>query len=191
MALAERLTRLGTETAFTVSLAAAEWGAKGNRIYPFHLGDLDLATPSNVVAAMDRAIADGKTGYCPAAGIAPLREALAEDIGMRRGLHYTPNQVVVQPGGKPVITKFIQTVMDPGQEVLYPNPGYPIYVSQIEFFGGVAKAYRYLPTASGFRIDLDQVRSLITPATCAIIYNDLQNPIGAESTDAEREAIAQ
>ncbi|MCU1367794.1 MAG: aspartate aminotransferase [Ilumatobacteraceae bacterium] len=191
MALAERLTRLGTETAFTVSLAAAEWGAKGNRIYPFHLGDLDLATPSNVVAAMDRAIADGKTGYCPAAGIAPLREALAEDIGTRRGLHYAPNQVVVQPGGKPVITKFIQSVMNPGQEVLYPNPGYPIYESQIEYFGGVAKAYRYLPTATGFSIDLDQVRSLITPATCAIIYNDLQNPIGAESTDAEREAIAQ
>ena len=191
MALAERLQHLGTETAFSVSLAAAEWGAKGNRIYPFHLGDLDLATPSNVVAAMDRAIADGKTGYCPAAGIAPLREALAEDVGVRRGLEYAPSQVVVQPGGKPVITKFIQAVMNPGEEVLYPNPGYPIYESQIEYFGGVAKAYRYLPTATGFAIDLDQVRSLITPRTKALIYNDLQNPIGAESTDAEREAIAQ
>ena len=191
MALAERLQHLGTETAFSVSLAAAEWGAKGNRIYPFHLGDLDLATPSNVVAAMDRAIADGKTGYCPAAGIAPLREALAEDVGMRRGLEYAPSQVVVQPGGKPVITKFIQAVMNPGDEVLYPNPGYPIYESQIEYFGGVAKAYRYLPTATGFAIDLDQVRALITPRTKALIYNDLQNPIGAESTDAEREAIAQ
>ena len=191
MALAERLQHLGTETAFSVSLAAAEWGAKGNRIYPFHLGDLDLATPSNVVAAMDRAIADGKTGYCPAAGIAPLREALAEDVGMRRGLEYAPSQVVVQPGGKPVITKFIQAVMNPGDEVLYPNPGYPIYESQIEYFGGVANAYRYLPTATGFAIDLDQVRALITPRTKALIYNDLQNPIGAESTDAEREAIAQ
>ncbi|MCU1396521.1 MAG: aspartate aminotransferase [Ilumatobacteraceae bacterium] len=191
MALAERLQRLGTETAFSVSLAAAEWGAKGNRIFPFHLGDLNLATPSNVVAAMDRAIADGKTGYCPAAGIPQLREALADDIGMRRGLTYAPNQVVVQPGGKPVITKFIQAVMNPGQEVLYPNPGYPIYESQIEYFGGVAKSYRYLPSATGFSIDLDQIRSLITPNTCAIIYNDLQNPIGAESTDAEREAIAQ
>jgi aspartate/methionine/tyrosine aminotransferase len=190
MALAERLQRLGTETAFSVSLAAAEWGAKGNRIFPFHLGDLNLATPSNVVAAMDRAIADGKTGYCPAAGIAPLREALAEDIGMRRGLQYTPGQVVVQPGGKPVISKFIQAVMNPGEEVLYPNPGYPIYESQIEYFGGVAKSYRYLPSPTGFSIDLDQVRSLITPKTRAIIYNDLQNPIGAESTDAEREAIA-
>ncbi len=191
MALAERLSRLGTETAFSVSLAAAEWGAKGNRIFPFHLGDLNLATPSNIVAAMDRAIADGKTGYCPAAGIPQLREALAEDIGGRRGLHYSPGQVAVQPGGKPVITKFIQAVMNPGDEVLYPNPGYPIYESQIEYFGGVAKAYRYLPSRTGFEIDLDQIRSSITPATKAIIYNDLQNPIGAESTDAEREAIAE
>ena len=143
------------------------------------------------IAPLDRAIADGKTGYCPAAGIPQLREALADDIGMRRGLHYAPNQVVVQPGGKPVITKFIQSVMNPGQEVLYPNPGYPIYESQIEYFGGVAKAYRYVPSPTGFNIDVDQIRSLITPQTCAIIYNDLQNPIGSESTDSEREAIAQ
>ncbi len=190
LALAERLDRLGTETAFSVSLAAAEWASRGNRVYPFHLGDLNLATPANVVAAMDRAIADGKTGYCQAAGIPLLREALADDVGARRGLQYSPVNVVVQPGGKPVITKFIQSVMNPGEEVLYPNPGYPIYESQIEYFGGVAQAYRYLPDATGFRIDLDQVRSLIGPNTRAIIYNDLQNPIGAESSDAEREAIA-
>jgi aspartate/methionine/tyrosine aminotransferase len=191
MALAERLSRLGTETAFAVSLAAAEWGAKGNTIYPFHLGDLNVPTPRNVVEAMDKAIADGKTGYCPAAGIAPLREALAEDTGARRGLRYEPSQVVVQPGGKPVITKFIQAVMNPGDEVLYPNPGYPIYESQIEYFGGVARPYRYLPTGTGFAIDIDQVRSMIGPRTRAIIYNDLQNPIGAESSPAEREAIAE
>jgi aspartate/methionine/tyrosine aminotransferase len=191
MALAERLSRLGTETAFAVSLAAAEWGAKGNTIYPFHLGDLNVPTPRNVVEAMDKAIADGKTGYCPAAGIAPLREALAEDTGARRGLRYEPSQVVVQPGGKPVITKFIQAVMNPGDEVLYPNPGYPIYESQIEYFGGVARAYRYLPTGTGFAIDIDQVRSMIGPRTRAIIYNDLQNPIGAESSPAAREAIAE
>jgi aspartate/methionine/tyrosine aminotransferase len=185
------LSRLGTETAFAVSLAAAEWGAKGNTIYPFHLGDLNVPTPRNVVEAMDKAIADGKTGYCPAAGIAPLREALAEDTGARRGLRYEPSQVVVQPGGKPVITKFIQAVMNPGDEVLYPNPGYPIYESQIEYFGGVARAYRYLPTGTGFAIDIDQVRSMIGPRTRAIIYNDLQNPIGAESSPAEREAIAE
>ena len=191
LALADRLDRLGTETAFSVSLAAAEWASRGNRVFPFHLGDLNLATPANVVAAMDRAIADGKTGYCQAAGIPQLREALADDVGARRGLRYEPANVVVQPGGKPVITKFIQAVMNPGEEVLYPNPGYPIYESQIEYFGGIAKAYRYLPDTTGFRIDLDQVRALIGPNTRAIIYNDLQNPIGAESSDAEREAIAQ
>ena len=191
MALATRLDNLGTETAFAVSLAAADWAAKGNTVYPFHLGDLNLPTPENVVAAMNRAIADGKTGYCAAAGIAPLREALADDVGARRGLVFEPGNVVVQPGGKPVITKFIQTVMNPGEEVLYPNPGYPIYESQIEYFGGVAKAYAYIPTSTGFAIDLDQVRSSITPKTRAIIYNDLQNPLGCESTDAEREAIAE
>ena len=191
MALAQRLERLGTETAFAVSLAAAEWAAKGNRVFPFHLGDINLPTPGNVVEGMDRAIANGKTGYCPAAGIPELRAALAEDVGERRGLYYDPSNVVVQPGGKPVIGKFIQSVMNPGDEVLYPNPGYPIYESQIEYYGGIAKAYRYLPTSKGFAIDLDQVRNLITPRTTAIIYNDLQNPISAESTDDERAQIAE
>ena len=190
MALATRLDKLGTETAFAVSLAAAEWGAQGNRIFPFHLGDLNLPTPGNIVEAMNKAIADGKTGYCPAAGIPQLREALANDIGSNRGLNFTAENVVVQPGGKPVITKFIQTVMNAGDEVLYPNPGYPIYESQIDYFGGVAKPYRYFPTENGFSIDLEQIESLITPKTKAIIYNDLQNPNGAESTDAEREALA-
>ena len=122
MALATRLSNLGTETAFAVSLAAADWASKGNRVYPFHLGDINLPTPANMVEAMNRAIAEGKTGYCPAAGIMPLREALAADTGSRRGLTYAPTQVVVQPGGKPVIGKFVQTVMNPGEGVLYPNP---------------------------------------------------------------------
>jgi aspartate/methionine/tyrosine aminotransferase len=190
MALAQRLERLGTETAFAVSAAAATWGAQGHRIYPFHLGDIDLATPPNIVDAMNKAIADGKTGYAPGAGIPSLREALAADLGARRGMSLSPSQIVVVPGGKPVIGKWVMTVMNPGDEVLYPNPGYPIYESQIDFHGGVAKAYRYIPTPTGFGIDLDQVRSLITDKTIAIIYNDLQNPISAESSQAEREAIA-
>jgi aspartate/methionine/tyrosine aminotransferase len=190
MALAQRLERLGTETAFAVSAAAATWGAQGHRIYPFHLGDIDLATPPNIVDAMNKAIADGKTGYAPGAGIPSLREALAADLGARRGMSLSPSQIVVVPGGKPVIGKWVMTVMNPGDEVLYPNPGYPIYESQIDFHGGVAKAYRYIPTPTGFGIDLDQVRSLITDKTIAIIYNDLQNPISAESSQAERKAIA-
>ena len=191
MALATRLDNLGTETAFAVSLAAAEWGAKGNRIFPFHLGDINLPTSQNIVDAMNKAIADGKTGYCPGAGIPQLREALAANVGADRGLSFDASNVVVQPGGKPVITKFIQTIMNPGDEVLYPNPGYPIYESQIEYFGGIAKPYRYIATGTGFSIDIDQIKSLITPRTKAIVYNDLQNPNGAESTDAEREAIAE
>jgi aspartate/methionine/tyrosine aminotransferase len=191
MHLADRLQNLGTETAFAVSLAAADWAAKGNRVYPFHLGDMNLPTPANVVAAMDRAIADGKTGYCAAAGIAPLREALADDIGSRRGLSFQPANVVVQPGGKPVIGKFVQTVMQPGDEVLYPNPGYPIYESQIEYFGGRAVPYRYIETPTGFALDLEYLESLITPRTTAIFYNDLQNPLSAESSEAEMHAVAE
>ena len=190
MQLASRLANLGTETAFAVSLAAADWAAKGNRVYPFHLGDMNLPTPANVVAAMDRAIADGHTGYCAAAGIAPLREALAADIGERRALSFAPANVVVQPGGKPVIGKFIQTVMEPGDEVLYPNPGYPIYESQIEYHGGTAVPYRYVETATGFALDLDHLAAHITPRTKALIYNDLQNPLSAESSATEMQAVA-
>jgi aspartate/methionine/tyrosine aminotransferase len=188
--LAERISNLGTETAFAVSLAANEWASKGNKIYPFHLGDLNIPTPSHIVEAMNKAIKDGKTGYCPAAGIPQLREALAQDVSERRGLNYSLENVIVQPGGKPVITKFIQSLMNPGDEVLYPNPGYPIYESQIEYFGGIAKPYRYFPSKSGFSIDIEQIESLITSKTKAIVYNDLQNPNGAESTDEERAALA-
>ncbi len=189
MKLASRLAQLGTETAFAVSQAAAEWSAQGNRVYPFHLGDINLATPSNVVEAMNAAISDGKTGYCPAAGIAPLRDALADDIGRGRGMEFSGANVVVQPGGKPVITKFIQTLMNPGDGVLYPNPGYPIYESQIDYYGGRAMPYRYHETESGFGIDLDQLREL-APQARLLIYNNLQNPLGCESTDDEMAEIA-
>jgi aspartate/methionine/tyrosine aminotransferase len=189
--LAHRLERLGTETAFSVAQAAAAWKSKGNLVYPFHLGDINIPTAPHIIEAMNKAIADGHTGYCPGPGIPQLREALAEDLGSRRGMEFSPENVVVMTGGKPVITKFLQAVMNPGQEVLYPNPGFPIYESQIEYLGGTAVPYRYVPTSKGFAIDLDQVRASITPNTAAIIYNDLQNPISAESTAAEREAIAQ
>ena len=193
MALATRLTNLGTETAFAVSLAAADWAAKGNRVYPFHLGDINLPTPANIAEAMNVAIAEGKTGYCAAAGIAPLREALAADVGGRRGLHCTAANVVVQPGGKPVIGKFVQTVMNPGEAVLYPNPGYPIYESMIEYYDGHSLPYRYVQTDTGFAIDLDHLRSQIAAApgrVAALVYNNLQNPLGCESSPQEMQAIA-
>ena len=191
MKLAKQLEKLGTETAFSVSAAAAAWGDKGNKIYPFHLGDINLPTPRNIVEATDKAIADGYTGYCPGAGISELRAAIARDVGTKRDLNYSAENVSIQSGGKPVISKFIATVMNPGDEVLYPNPGYPIYESQIEYQGGVAVPYAYLETKKGFDLDLDSVKSKITPKTRALIYNNFQNPNSAESSQEEIEQLAE
>ena len=190
MKLADRLNRLGTETAFAVAATAADWVSKGNEVFPFHLGDLNLATPENISAAMQRAVVEGKTGYCPNAGIAPLRVALAESLGRQRNVTFAPENIAVQPGGKPVIGKFLRSVMNPGDEVLYPNPGFPIYESQIEFNDGVAVPYRYLDTENGFQIDLEYLESKINSKTKALILNDQQNPLAAEMTDAERQALA-
>lgn len=191
MKLAKQLEKLGTETAFAVSAAAAAWGAKGNRIYPFHLGDMNIPTPQNIIDATEKAIADGYTGYCPGAGIPELRAAIARDVGSKRAIEYSAENVSVQPGGKPVIGKFIMTVMDPGDEVLYPNPGYPIYESQIEYHGGVAVPYGYVETDSGFDLDLDAIKDRITPRTRALIYNNFQNPNGAESSPSEMAQLAE
>ncbi len=191
MKLAQQLAHLGTETAFAVSGAAAAWAAKGNRVYPFHLGDMNIPTPANIVEATAKAIGDGHTGYCPGAGIPELRAAMARDVGGKRGLQYIPENVSVQPGGKPVIGKFIMTVMNPGDEVLYPNPGYPIYESQIEYHGGVAVPYGYVETKAGFELDLDAIRERIGPKTRALIYNNFQNPNGAASSETEMEQLAQ
>ena len=191
MQFAKQINRLGTETAFAVSAQARAWAAKGHKVYPFHLGDINLATPENIVDATLKAIRDGNTGYCPSEGILPLREALSIDVGSKRGVTYRPENVSVQPGGKPTIGKFIAAVMNPGDEVLYPNPGYPIYESQIEYQGGAAVPYSYIQTESGFDIDLDRLKSSITEKTVALIYNNYQNPITAESSKKEMEAIAE
>lgn len=191
MKLAERLNKLGTETAFKVGAQAADWAAQGNKVYPFHLGDINIPTPENVIEAAYKAIRDGKTGYCPGAGIMPLREVLAEDIGRSRGVSMTAENIAIQPGGKPVIGKFISTVMNPGDEVLYPNPGYPIYESQIEFQGGVAVPYGYIETSDGFAIDMDALKAKITPKTTVLIYNNYQNPLSSSSTGQEMAEIAE
>ena len=190
MKLAERIAHLGTETAFAVSAEAAAFGATGNKVYPFHLGDMNIPTPANVMEAAVKAMKDGKTGYCPNAGIPRLREVLAADVSASRGVRYTMENVVIQPGGKPTIGKFLLTLLNPGDEVLYPSPGYPIYESQIEFLGGIPKPYRYLEGERTFTIDLDALRRQITPATRLLVLNDLQNPTGAECSSEEREALA-
>jgi aspartate/methionine/tyrosine aminotransferase len=187
---ARRIANLGTETAFAVSAEAAAFAAQGHRVYPFHLGDLNIPTPLNVVEASFKAIKDGKTGYCPNAGIPALRDALAADVSASHGLVYTADNVAIQPGGKPVIGKFMLALMNPGDEVLYPNPGYPIYESQIEFHGGVAVPYGYLEGEHGFEIDLGALEGAITPRTRILILNDLQNPLGAECSTEEFARLA-
>jgi aspartate/methionine/tyrosine aminotransferase len=191
MRLTERLARLGTETAFAVSAEAAAFAANGNRVFPFHLGDLNVTTPANIIEATIRAMKSGKTGYCPNYGIAPLRELIATDINGSHGTHYTMTNVAIQPGGKPTIHKFILAMMNPGDEVLYPNPGYPIYESQIEFHGGKALAYSYREGRDGFEIDLDAIERMITPKTHLLILNDLQNPTGAEASSEELSRLAE
>ncbi len=177
--IAERIARLGTETAFAVSAEAAAFAAQGHHVYPFHLGDLDIPTPENIVEASFKAIRDGKTGYCPNAGIPALRDALAVDVSASHGIDYVADNVAIEPGGKPVIGKFLLALMNPGDEVLYPNPGFPIYESQVEFHGGVAVPYGYLEGDDGFVLDLEGLASAITPRTRLLIVNDLQNPLGS------------
>jgi len=191
MKMADRIARLGTETAFAVSAEAAAYAAKGHKVYPFHLGDMNIPTPPNVMEAAIKAMKDGKTGYCPNYGVPKLREVLAANVSASHGIPLTSENVAIQPGGKPVISKFILALMNPGDEVLYPNPGYPIYESQIEFHGGKALPYGYTEGEENFRIDLESLRRQITPRTRLLIVNDLQNPTGAECSTEEREALAE
>jgi aspartate/methionine/tyrosine aminotransferase len=191
MAIADRISKLGTETAFAVGARAAAFAAEGNKVYPFHLGDMNIRTPENIIGAAHKYMLEGKTGYCPNAGIPQLREALAADINATHGTSYTMEQMAIQPGGKPVIGKFILTLMNPGDEVLYPNPGYPIYESMIEFHGGKAVPYGLVEGEKNFSIDIEAIERSITPATKILVLNDLHNPSGAECQPEELEKVAE
>ena len=190
MNVAKRMDLLGSETAFAVSAEAAKLGSTGKKIFPFHLGDINLPTPPTVVAAANAAIKAGKTGYCPSPGIPELREALARDVGGARRLDYGIDNVSIQPGGKPSIGKYIASMMEDGDVVLYPNPGYPIYESQIEFYGGVAHPYGYVNTKDGLRLDFDAIETGIKKGGKHIFYNNYNNPTGASSPDEEIQRLA-
>ena len=190
MKFSKKLDNLGTETAFAVSAEAKSWSDQGQRVYPFHLGDINIATPKIIRDATNRFMNDGKNGYCPSEGIIELREALAHDIGSKRGVKYNAENVVIQPGGKPTIWKFLSSVMNRGDEVLYPNPGYPIYESQIRFQGGKPVPYGYIESKNGFEIDIEKLRKSINPKTKVFIYNNYQNPISASSSKEEMESLA-
>lgn len=189
--LADRLGRLGTETAYAVALEAGKIKASGRKVYPFHIGDLNFPTPTVVKEACKNAIDDGFTGYCPAAGIPSLRKSLADHYNDVFGLSYLAENVSVQSGGKPGIGKFIMCVCNEGDEVLFPSPGYPIYESMAKFLNTKPVPYLYKETADGsFSLDVQELRTKITPRTKAIFVNNFQNPMGVAHTRAELEAIA-
>ena len=190
MDVAKRMDLLGSETAFAVSAEAAKLAKTGKKIYPFHLGDINLPTPASVISAAKEAIRSGKTGYCPAPGIPELREALAEDVGNSRGINYKIENISIQPGGKPSIGKYIAAMMEIGDVVLYPNPGYPIYESQIEFYGGIAHPYGYLDNSSGLELDFSAIEKGIEKGAKHIFYNNYNNPTGASSSIGEMERLA-
>jgi len=181
---------LGTETAYAVADEARAHAEKGNKVYPFHIGDLNFHTCSAIKEAMIQALAENKTGYCPAAGILPLRKALADYMGKKRGVSYGPENVSIQSGGKPVITKYLQVLCQKGDEILYPSPGYPIYESQINYLKGVGKPYRFIESEDGFVLDIPYLKSLISSKTKILIYNNYQNPCGSVSSTEEMEQVS-
>ncbi|MFL3004776.1 MAG: pyridoxal phosphate-dependent aminotransferase [Candidatus Neomarinimicrobiota bacterium] len=188
--LNNQLEKLGTETAFSVSAEAKAWKDKGYKVYPFHLGDLNFQTPLSIREKTTFFMNKNKNGYCPSEGIPELRKALAKDVGEKRNVEYGLDNVIIQPGGKPTIWKFLATVMNAGDEVLYPNPGYPIYESQINYQGGVALPYRYNQTENGFGIDLDYIAKSISANTKILILNNYQNPMSASSSKEELKALS-
>lgn len=191
--LAKRMGRLGTETAYSVSLEAGALKAKGQKIIPLHIGDLNFRTPECVVDACKQALDDGLHGYCPAAGIPELRKAMADYYNETFGLQYAAENVSIQSGGKPGIGKFLQCLVNEGDEVLYPSPGYPIYESVANYIGATSVPYQYemLPNKT-FKLDLQGLKAKIRPGiTRAIFVNDFQNPMGVAHSRAELEAIAQ
>jgi aspartate/methionine/tyrosine aminotransferase len=188
--LAERISRLGTETAFEVLAKAKALEAKGKEVIHLEIGEPDFDTPKNIIDAAVNALHNGKTHYNPAPGIPELREALAEDMSRRRGIHIQPQQVVVTPGAKPIMFFTILALADEGDEVMYPNPGFPIYESVINFVGAKAVPYP-LREEREFSFDVNEFLSLVTKKTKLIILNTPQNPTGGVLTLEDLKAVAE
>lgn len=184
MQLAERMSRLGTETAFEVLARAKALEAKGKSIVNLGIGQPDFLTPEHIVEAAVKALRDGHHGYTPANGILPLRESVARDIHKRLKVEIDPGNVLIVPGGK--VTMFFAIMMfgEPGAEIVYPNPGFPIYESVIKFSGATPVPLPLLEK-NGFAFTADDVLSRITPRTRLLIVNSPANPTGGVSPKAE------
>lgn len=186
---AERMGRLGTESAFDVLAKARRLEAQGREIIHLEIGEPDFDTPEHIVEAGTRALRDGETHYTPAAGIPQLREAIAAEVAATRGIEVDPEQVVVTPGAKPIMFYGILALAGPGDEVVYPDPGFPIYSSVINFAGATPKPLP-LRQANDFRFDLDELRSLVSDRTKLVIINSPGNPTGGVLGDQDLQELA-
>ena len=189
MRLAAALERLGTESAFEVLARATALARTGRSIINLGIGQPDFPTPPNIVEAAVRALREGHHGYTPANGILPLREAVAEDMLARRGVAVDPDRVVVVPGGKVTMAFAVLMFGEPGAEIMYPDPGFPIYRSLIEYTGAEPVPIA-LHEAKGFAFSAEEVLARITPRTRLIIVNSPANPTGGVVPQAEIDALA-
>jgi aspartate/methionine/tyrosine aminotransferase len=184
------MSDLGTETAFEVLVRAKALEAQGRDIIHLEVGEPDFATPDNIVNAGMEALRRGATKYTPSAGINELRAAIASRVSRTHGIPVHPEQVVVTPGAKPIMFYILLALVDAGDQVITPNPGFPIYESMIRFTGGIPKFYR-LREENHFRFDPDEFKSLVSARTRLIILNSPHNPTGGVLTREDLEVIAQ
>ena len=187
--LADRMSRLGTETAFEVLNRARQLEREGKEIVHLEIGEPDFATPSNIVEAAVDALHKGWTHYGPSAGLPELRQTIATYVSETRGVPVSSDEVVVVPGGKPIIFFSILALVDPGDEVIYPNPGFPIYESMINYVGGRAVPIQ-LREERDFSLNVDELATRITDRTKLIIINSPQNPTGGVLQRKDIEGIA-
>ncbi|MEQ5868350.1 pyridoxal phosphate-dependent aminotransferase [Sagittula sp. NFXS13] len=186
--LATRMSRLGTESAFVVLARAAELSQQGRDIINLGIGQPDFATPEHIVEAAVKALRDGAHGYTPANGLPALREAVAKDLYRRHSAEVDPDCVVVVPGGKPTMFFAISMFGEAGAEIIYPNPGFPIYESVIRYTGATPVPMT-LREEDGFAFSAEEVLAQITPATRLIILNSPANPTGGVTPKAEIDAL--
>ena len=189
MQIAECMERLGTETAFEVLAEVNKLKAKGKDIISFAIGEPDFDTPSNIIEAGSKALHEGYTHYGPSAGLMSFRESIARYISRTRGIEVSPEEVIVTPGAKPIIFYSILSCINEGDEVIYPNPGFPIYESVINFVGAKAVPLPLLEEKD-FRFEVDMLKNKITDKTKLIIINSPQNPTGGILTKSDLEIIA-
>lgn len=187
---AKRMSRLGTESAFEVLAKAKSLEAQGKDIIHLEIGQPDFSTPMNVCEAAFKAMKEGHTGYCPSAGLPEFREVAAQHISETRRVDIHPDEVTVTPGAKPIIFFTILALIDDGDEVIYPEPGFPVYESVIDFIGGKPVPLP-LREEVDFRFKIDDLVDSITENTKLLILNSPQNPTGGTLTESDLTAIAE